>query len=654
MMKQLRRSTIVLLLILHFVGISSTSVADEHALHPTLQKSALPELIPTEVFFRDRPTSYFHRISPDGKRLLWVTFTAGRPRIQFRSVDGGEAQTLNTRAPGALIQWARDSRRIIFLRDKDGDENHHLYVVDTERPKTPEKDLTPFDRVKVWWHQIFPDDPSHLLILMNQRDRTLFDLYRVNIETGALELIAENPGDVLQWITDVKGRTVARYRRLASGEWILEVPSEEEGKWRTLITGTFEESHSFQGHPIDGTSMLALSNVGRDRTSLVRIDLNNGRETVLYSNPKVDLDQLWVDDETYMPIRASAWPGYWDFYYFDEEIGADVAVFQQNEPTVVRVPSADRSKTVMIVNVTTDRSGTSVYLYDRKTKTKSLLASPPIAKYAEMLSKTKPVSFRSRDGLELNGYLTIPNGTAGKNLPMVLKVHGGPWSRDVWGYDADIQFFANRGYAVLQVNYRGSVGYGKEFARGIKREFAGKAHDDLIDGVNWAIKEGVADPAKIAVYGRSYGGYATLVGLTFTPEVFAAGIDVVGVSDLVTTLKNFPPYWKLWIHRWHNFVGNPDDPKDERDLAARSPINFIDRIKRPLLVAQGANDVRVIRENSDRLVQEMKKRDLSVEYVLFDDEGHRIVKNNNRLMLAQRMEAFLSKHLGGRQMPIKE
>ena len=641
----------LLWVVLVSIGLAGGNIglaADQASPHPTLKISHLPELIPTQTFFRDRPTGWNYRVSPDGKRLLWLAPVRRQPTIHFRPIIGGPTQTLNTRAPGRLIQWASDNRRVIFLRDKDGDENHNLYVADTQSPEKPERNLTPYDGVKVWWHHIFPDDPAHLLILMNQRDRTFFDLYRINIETGALELIAENPGDVLRWITDVKGVVVARYRRLPDGHWILEVPSGDKTTWKRLIAGTFEDEHDRHDHPLDGNRMLALSNVGRDRKSLVSIDLRTGEETVIYSHPKVDIDHVWIDENTYKPLRALSWPGYSEFHNFDKKLGTDLALFETSEPANIQVISTDRNKTLLIVHVTTDRSGTAVYLFDRKTKTKTLLATPPIAKYKDILSKTKPISFASRDGLVLNGYLTVPHGTEGKNLPMVLKVHGGPWGQDVWRYNAEEQFFANRGYAVLKVNYRGSTGYGKAFARAISREFARKAHDDLIDGVNWAIKEGIADPAKIAIYGRSYGGYAALVGLSFTPEVFAAGIDVVGISDLVATIKNFPPYWKLRIYRWRNYVGNPEDPKDETDLAARSPINFIDRINRPLLVAQGINDVRVIRENSDRLVQEMRKRNLPVEYIIFADEGHRIRKPRNQLRLAQRMEEFLAKHLGGR------
>jgi dipeptidyl aminopeptidase/acylaminoacyl peptidase len=260
----------------------------------------------------------------------------------------------------------------------------------------------------------------------------------------------------------------------------------------------------------------------------------------------------------------------------------------------------------------------------------------------------KPVRFPARDGLELNGYLTIPNGTGGKNLPLVLAVHGGPFWRDSWGYVAWDQFFANRGYAVLRVNYRGSTGYGRAFMRAAKKQFARKMHDDLIDGVNWAIGEGIADPEKIAIYGRSYGGYATLVGLTFTPEVFAAGVDVVGLSDLVTAFETFPAYWKNGLARWHLYVGHLDNPEDRADMDSRSPINFVERIAKPLLVAQGANDVRVVREHSDRIVEVARKKGLDVEYLVFDDEGHAIRKWRNKMTLARAIERFLAKHLGGR------
>ena len=344
---------------------------------------------------------------------------------------------------------------------------------------------------------------------------------------------------------------------------------------------------------------------------------------------------------------AQVWEGYPRLHFFDSALGADLSVFRSRGPADIRIISRSRDLTRTIVRVSTDRAAREFYLLDRTTGKRTLLAADPIAEYSDVLSSMVPISFKSRDGLDLHGYLTVPNGTDGRNLPMVLNIHGGPWLRDRWRYDALTQFFANRGYAVLAVNYRGSSGYGHAFRRAIKREFARKAHDDLIDGVNWAITKGIADPSKIAIYGRSYGGYATLVGLTFTPDVFAAGIDVMGISDLNVQVAKSPPYWKLG-RTWHEYVGDAAKPEDRADMAARSPINFVDRIKRPLLVVHGANDVRVVRENSDRLVAAMRAAGKSVEYLLFEDEGHSIRKPRNRLTMARRIESFLARHLGGR------
>lgn len=508
--------------------------------------------------------------------------------------------------------------------------------------------MTPFEGATVWWHQSFRDDPAHMLIKLNKRDRSLYDLYRLNIQNGQLTLVAENPGDVINWVTDKAGTIIARYRRLEDGGWVMEVATGKNGAWKTLITGKADEDFLSQAHSPDGTFLWGLSNRGRDKTSFVRLDLKTGVEEVMFSHPQVDVAGAWVDDQTYEPLMVWSWPGYLEFHNFDKALGADMAVFCTDEPANVWIQSADKSKTILTVKVETERTDTSYYLVDRKTKTKTLLAAAPMAKHKKKLSRSEPIYFKTRDGLTVHGYLTIPKGTNGRNLPMVLRVHGGPWWRDHWGYHVIDQFLANRGYAVLSVNYRGSTGYGRAFIKASRRQFAHKMHDDLIDGVNWAIRQGIADPKKIAIFGRSYGGYATMVGLTFTPEVFAAGVNVVGVADLVRTAETFPAYWKQWIHRWLDYVGDPKKPEDRVDMAARSPINFIDRIQRPLLMAQGANDVRVVREHSDRIAAAMEKAGKDFDYIVFEDEGHAIRKWQNQLVFARKLEHFLAKHLGGR------
>ena len=625
--------------------------AERPAVHPSLRNAELPPLISAEAFYADQQQSWRYRVSPDGRKLVWIAYKNGRPTIHFRALDEDKVQTIDTERPVYRAYWAHDSRRLVFYWDDDGDENYHLYIADSAHPERAPRNMTPLEGTTVWWHQAFRDDPARMLVRLNARDPSEHDLYELDIVTGDLERIAENPGNGQGWVTDRDGTIIGRLRRTEGKRRVLEVPQGEDGSkgWRTLIDWAFDEKFWVQGHPLPGGDFIwGLSNRGRDRIALVKLDLKTGAEEVVYSHPLVDVENAWIDDLTYRPLFATAWPGYMEQAYLDEELGRDLEVFRQDGPANIRPQSLSRDRQVMTLEVETERSGKAHYLFDRRTKTKTLLAEQPIAKHRDKLSITQPISYTARDGLRLHGYLILPNGVEPRRLPTVLRVHGGPWARDRWGFSADDQFLANRGYAVLRINYRGSTGYGRAFEQGARREFARKMHDDLIDGVNWLIERGVADPEKIAIFGRSYGGYATMVGLTFTPEVFAAGINVVGVADLVMALETFPPYWKPWIERWMTYVGDPKNPEDRADMAARSPINFIDRIKRPLLMAQGANDVRVVRAHSDRIAETMKKAGLPFSYIVFEDEGHAIRKWQNRVELAQAMEQFLADHLGGR------
>jgi len=624
------------------------AAAQRDARHPSLQAADLPALIPLQDFFADKTSRWDYRISPDGRKLVWIDRDSGTPAIVVKWLDTGEVRRISAERPIYTAYWAYDSRRLVFYWDDRGDENYQLHTVDIDRPDAPPRNLTPFPGVKVRWQQGFPDDPAHMLVRLNRRDPALHDLYRLNIDDGSLTLLAENPGDVRYWVTDAQGDIIARFRTLADGAWVLEVPTAEADAWRRLKRGAYDDSLRTVGHSIDGKYVWALSALERDKKALVRLDLDSGVETVVHSHPDVDVERAWIDRYTYQPLRAQAWPGYLEVKHFDADLAKDMALFQRDGPANVRIESADRAKRKMTLVVDSDRGGRAYYLLDRDSKEIELLAEPPVARYREQLSETRPIRFAARDGLSLNGYLTVPKGTDGQRLPMVLRVHGGPWWRDYWGYSALNQFLANRGYAVLQINYRGSLGYGRAHLRAAKREFAGKMHDDLIDGVNWAIAEGIADPDRVAIYGRSYGGYATMVGMTFTPEVFAAGVNIVGLTDLIHAMETFPPYWRPYIHQWRAYVGDPAVAADRADMAARSPINRVEQIKRPLLIAHGANDVRVVRSHSDRIVAAMQEAGLPVEYIVFDDEGHAIRKWQNQMTLNRAVERFLAEHLGGR------
>jgi len=638
-----------------FLAVAWPATADE-ATHKTLRASSLPAIVPLRDFFINRDDRWFYRISPDGKRLAWFERARRGVRLTIKTIDDGILTTIRLRRPGGNLTWARDSRHMLFSRDQAGDENDRLFVIDTGTPDAPPRLLTPARNVRALLTRLFDDDPAHVLILMNQRDVSEFDLHRVNILTGETTMVARNPGNVTNWVITDKGAIAARYRRGKNKALVLEVPdTATAGGWRTLLTGALDDWHRIISVSDGGRYGWGLSGIGRDKMAAVRLDLQTGKEDILHDEPDVDVERFVIGGVAEKPLMAMSWPGYPKTRFFDPALEADLALFKTDQPAEIQPTSHSRDLNRMVVRIKTDTANRAFYLFDRRTRQKTLLATDPIGRYRDVLSRMRPVSFKARDGRQLHGYLTIPAGTDGKNLPMVLKVHGGPAARDVWGYDQMTQFLASRGYAVLYVDYRGSSGYGRAFRRAIRREYARKAHDDLIDGVNWAIAHGIADPRKIAIYGRSYGGYATLVGMTFTPNVFAAGVDIVGMSDLIGKGMKSPPYWKL-SGRWRDYVGNSRDPKDHADMAARSPVNFAGRIKSPLLIVHGANDVRVDRTHSDRMVAAMQKAGKEVDYLLFEDDGHKIGKPRNRIMMARRIETFLARHLGGRSetaLPVK-
>ena len=620
------------------------------ATHPTLKASSLPAMVPLRDFFISGSDSWYYQISPNGKKLAWFQRARRGVRLTIKSIDDGRITTIRLRRPGRNLRWARDNRHMIFFRDRAGDENTRLFVIDTEAPQATPRLLTPARDGKAWLNRLLANDPAHILIQMNHRDVSEFDLYRLNILTGESTILAQNPGDVLSWVTTPTGKIVARYRRGPNSELIIEVPyaaSAASNSWQSLLTGETDDQHRIVAVSADGRYGWARSGIGRDKMAIVRLDLQTGKEETLHSEPTVDVESLYFDEAGEKPLMALSWPGYPKTQFFDRRFADDLAVFNTDTRAEILLLNYSDDLNRMVVRVRTDRANRAFYLFDRRTGEKTFLAKDAIGLHEEALSKMTPISFKARDGLQLHGYLTIPTGTNAKHLPMILKVHGGPASRDVWGYEQMTQFLANRGYAILYLDYRGSRGYGRAFRRAIRREYARKAHDDLIDGVNWAVRNGIADPKKIAIYGRSYGGYATLVGMTFTPDVFAAGIDIVGISDLVAKGIKSPPYWKLY-HEGRENVGDRRNPDDLADMAARSPINFVDRIKNPLLVIHGANDVRVDRAHSDRMVAAMRRADKKVDYLLIENAGHKISNPRNRIMMARRIETFLAQHLGGR------
>jgi dipeptidyl aminopeptidase/acylaminoacyl peptidase len=606
-------------------------------------------LIPLEHFF-DNPERAGARLSPDGRTISYIAPRDGVLNVWVRSREGGDDRPVtDDRDRGVRSYfWSRDGRYILYVQDQGGNENYRVHAVDPAHPDRV-RDLTPFDGVRAGIVAAPRATPRHVLVSLNLRDRAVFDVYRLALSTGRLVMVGRNPGNVIGWTADREGRLRAAYAQTPEGDYEILVRDDEDGEFRVVARYANEDKGYVFGFTPDGARLWVGSARGGDLLRLVELDPATGEERVVDGDEEADLSGPYVSDRTgellatfYLRDRVLV-KAYDDRFRADWEAVRDI---HHGDPAIV---GGDAEETAWIVAFDDDRDPGATYLFDRTTHDHEFLYRPRPWLDPATLAPMEPVKIRSRDGLTLPSYLTLPVGARAHRLPTVLFVHGGPWSRDAWGYDPTVQFLANRGYAVLQVNYRGSTGFGKRFTHAAEREFAGRMHDDLIDGVRWAVDQGVADPERIAIYGGSYGGYATLVGVTFTPDVFAAAVSYVGPSSLVTLARSFPAYWRpLLASTWFRYVGDPDDPDDLADMEARSPLNFVDRITTPLMVIQGANDPRVTKRESDQIVAALRERGVDVEYICKDDEGHGFVKPENRMEAFAAIERFFARHLGGR------
>jgi dipeptidyl aminopeptidase/acylaminoacyl peptidase len=606
-------------------------------------------LIPLEQFFAN-PERGLTRISPGGDRLSWLAPRDGVMNVWVADRDGGRARCV-TRDSDRGIQtffWSRDGRWILFVRDAGGDENYHVLAVDPDGDGR-ERDLTPFPGVKAGIVAVPRADPRHVLVSMNRRDRSLFDVYRLNLANGRLDAVAENPGRAISWLADRDGRLRVARVQTEAGDYELHVRDAEDAPFRLLAEFENEDGGYAYAFTADGSGLLVGSARGCDRIRLVEIDLATGEERVIDEDDEADLGGPVLSDATGELLGAVYLRDRTVMHAFDPVFEDDWQRLTEVHPGDPHITSQDADETTWVAHFNHDRDPGAVYLFDRSSGSARLIHRTRPWLTEQELAECRPVPITSRDGLTLRCYLTLPVGVEPVGLPMVLLVHGGPWSRDAWGYGAQAQFLANRGYAVLQVNFRGSTGFGKSFTHAAEREFAGKMHDDLIDAVRWAVDEGVADRERVGIFGGSYGGYATLVGVTFTPDVFAAAVSYVGPSSLVTVMRSFPEYWRPLLQgTWYRYVGDPDDPDDLADMERRSPLNYVDRITTPLLVVQGANDPRVTKQESDQIVAALRERGVDVEYIVKDNEGHGFVVPENRLDLYRAMERFFATHLGGR------
>jgi len=613
-----------------------------------------PPIVPISDFF-DNPEVASAQIAPDGDWISYLKPVQGKLNIVIRRPrDTAERiMTRDTVRPVRGYTWTRNGDHLLYVQDKGGNENYHIYLVPVAGEGEPQaRDVTPFDGVRAVIFSLPYWSPDSLLVGLNRRDPSAFDPHWLQISTGELTLAEENPGNVGSYLIDRENRIVVSTAQSPTGDTEIRYRAPGAGDWTLVATyPSTENVNPLRLHP-DGKRLYLNSNHGdTDLARLVLLDLATGMEEVVEVDPEGEVDLTGVlfsdiDDA----ILATVYEGDTVRVYPKRaDIEKTVADLRALNPGSPNLGAATRDERMWIVSFDSPTDPGPTWLYDRQTGEAEFLFRPRPWLKADQLADMRPVSFTSRDGLDIHAYLTVPKGVEAKNLPMVLLVHGGPWARDGWGYQPEVQLLANRGYAVLQVNYRGSTGYGKAFYNAAEREFGRKMHDDLIDGVQWAIDQGIADPEKVAIYGGSYGGYATLVGLTFTPEVFACGVDYVGPSSLITLIESFPAYWRPFLEGgWYRFVGDPGVESDREDMRSRSPLFFVDQIEDPLLIVQGANDPRVTKIEADQLAIALRDRGIDVKYILAENEGHGFANPDNRMALYRSMELFFADCLGGR------
>ncbi|MBV9998432.1 MAG: S9 family peptidase [Verrucomicrobia bacterium] len=604
--------------------------------------SPLPPQIPLRDFFRNPEIAGF-QLSPSGNDLAYVRPYESRLNVFIRPREGGEEKRLTsvTDRDVTAYFWKGD-QYILFLKDNGGDENFHLFAVDRDGKQV--RDLTPFEGARAELIDDLEDHPTDVIVALNKRNKEVFDAYRLNVETGDMKLIAENPGNIANWVTDHDGRIRVATTTDGVNTSLLYRKSEQEA-WKTILTTNFKESFSPAFFTFDNKNLYGVSNLGRDKAAVVEFDLDSAKETqVLYENPEVDVSDLTYSRKRKVLTSAVYTTWRTERKFFDREAEGIFSRLEAKLPGMeLSVTSASKDEDRFVVRTMSDRSLGAFYLYDVKGDELTKLADRAPWLNPADLAEMKPISYQARDGLTINGYLSLPKGAEPKNLPVIINVHGGPWARDAWGFDPEVQFLANRGYAILQVNYRGSTGYGRKFWEISFKQWGGTMQDDITDGAEWLIKEGIANPKRIAIYGGSYGGYATLEGLVKTPDLYAAGVDYVGVSNLFTFLKTIPPYWKPQLDMMYAMVGNPD--QDKEWFRQHSPALNADRIKAPLFVAQGAKDPRVNIAESNQIVEALKKRGVDVEYMVKENEGHGFHNEENRFSFYEAMEQFLSKHV---------
>ncbi|HEX3394835.1 MAG TPA: S9 family peptidase [Acidimicrobiales bacterium] len=607
-----------------------------------------PPLVPRAVLFGN-PERTSPRISPDGTQLAWLAPDEGVLNVWVSPIGAGagegRAVTRDRERGIRSFFWAHDRRHLLYVQDAGGDENWRLHDVDLDTGDI--RDLTPFDGVQVRVDEIDKRFPDHLLVGLNRDNPELHDVYRLDLRDGRLEKVADNPG-FIGMLADADWHVRAGLAPTPDGGFVVMVRDTPDDEWRALLEISQEDALSSEplGFTLDGSALWAITSVDANAGRLVRIDCATAESTVVAEDPTYDVGAVRLHPDTREPQIVVFMKDRADYHVLDPAVADDVEALlglSPGDPVLLGHDDADR---VWLVAYTTDDGPVRYYAWDRAAAQATFMFEhqPSLSRY--QLAKMEPFSFTARDGLVIHGYATFPPVLPPKALPTVVNVHGGPWARDAWGFDPEAQWLANRGYLCVQVNYRGSTGYGKAFVNAGNREWGAAMHDDLLDAVDHVVAKGWADRGRVGIYGGSYGGYAALVGAAFTPDVFRCAVDIVGPSNLKTLITSIPAYWAPMVAQFHTRVGNPETEEDF--LWSRSPLSKADQIRIPLLIAQGANDPRVKQAEAEQIVAALTAKGIEHEYLLYPDEGHGFAKPENRLSFYAAAERFLAHHLGGR------
>ncbi len=642
----MRKLTIILLAILFIACKDSDEKKISNSTTNEITTTIpIPPKLSVEDFMKNSEKRTF-RISPDGKHIAYLAPFNKRMNVHVKGINSDSITRITTLEDRDIAGyfWA-NNEQLVYIRDQGGNENFHLFSVTIDGKE--EIDLTPFEGVRAQIIDDLEDNPEEMIIELNNRIPQVFDPYRINLSTGEMDLLYENPGNITGWNTDHDGKLRLAYVTNGVDTSILYRENENE-EFKEVITLNFKQTLAPQFFDFDnGNVVYAVSNLGRDKTAVVKYDLKENKEIEeIFINNEVDVDGINYSNKRKVLTSIEYTNEKLNRKFLDSETESifnklNDELGNENE---YYITSNNKEEDVFLIYVANDKSRGAYYSYDKNSDQLNKMADLSPWLNPDHLADMKPISYTSRDGIEINGYLTLPVGREAKNLPVIVNPHGGPWARDFWGYNSEVQLLANQGYAVLQMNFRGSTGYGKEFWEISFKKWGQEMQNDITDGVHWLIDQGIANPDRIAIYGGSYGGYATLAGITNTPDLYAAAVDYVGVSNLFTFMETIPPYWEPYKEMLYEMVGNPNT-NDSIMMRANSPVYHVDKIKAALFVAQGANDPRVVQAESDQMVEAIEKNGVNIQYMLKEDEGHGFRNEENRFDFYNAMTEFLEINL---------